>query len=144
MTKILTRRGIVLIVMPLFLIFLQIFIRFILHKDLNTLGITFAALGVGQLFPFLYSDHFIINKVIGTKPLYLNQENTVVIKYETFQNIDNEQIEKVKNYIFGAIFFNLGLFMCVIYLGLIGHVFMHISLGIISCIITWILLIFKW
>jgi hypothetical protein len=70
MTRIFSRKGIILIIIPLFAIFLQGFLRFVLKLDFNTIGITLGALGVGQLLPFFYFDHFIANKILGIAPSY--------------------------------------------------------------------------
>jgi|GEM_PF-5323180 len=144
MKKLISRRGIVLIIIPLFTIFVQCFLRFVLKKDLNTIGITFAALGLGQLLPFLYFDHFIVNKVLNIKPQYSFEGNELNITYKTGQNINSEEIDSVKNWFYVAIIFNFVLFLCIIYLGLIGKIVWHIIFGIISCLISWYLLVFKW
>jgi len=144
MKKLITRKGIILVIIPLFTIFLQCFLRIILDKDLNTIGITFAALGLGQLLPFLYFDHFIVNKVLNIKPHYSFDKNEFKIIYKAGQNVNSEEIDSVKNWFYIAIFINLSLFLCVIYLGLAGKIVWHIIFGSISCLISWYLLVFKW
>ena len=70
MSKIFSKKGIILIIIPLFTLFLQGFIRFILKSDFNTIGITLGSLGIGQLLPFFYFDHFVANKLLGISPEY--------------------------------------------------------------------------
>ncbi len=64
MKKIISRKGITIVIIPLFAIFLQFFLRVILDKDFNTIGITLGALGLGQILPFFYFDHFVANKIL--------------------------------------------------------------------------------
>jgi len=143
MKKVISRKGIILIVIPIFAIFLQVFLRLILDKDLNTIGITFGALGLAQVLPFFYFDHFIANKVLGVSPEYDDQPDQLSIVYKLSKNIPKEDIEKIKNLFILAIFFNLGLFIVTVYLGLTERIFLHILFGALSCIVSWYLLVFK-
>ena len=144
MSKLISRKGIVLIVIPLFTIFIQGFIRYIMKLDFNTIGITFGALGLGQIFPFFYFDHFIANKVLGISPTYVTDEKELKIIYKLTSNItDTGKIDDLKNLFFISIFVNLTLFTVILYLGFTGHIFWHIFFGVISCFSSWYLLIYK-
>lgn len=143
MTKILSRKVIILIIIPLFAIFLQGFLRYVLKLDFNTIGITLAAVGVGQLLPFCYFDHLVANKILGISPHYKTMKGELQITYKASSNIKDKDIEAIQNLILIAIFFELALFIITIYLGLSGYILYHIILGSFTCIISWYLLIFK-
>ena len=143
MKKILTRKGAVLIIIPSFIVFLQVMFRLTAGQDLNTIGITLGALGLGQIIPFLYFDHFIINKVLGIKPVYSYDSNELSITYKLQSNIIAEDIESSKNYLFAATFCSLGLFLVILYLGLNKIIIPHIIFGVISCSVSWYILVFK-
>jgi len=144
MTNSALRKIIVLVVIPLFAIFIQFFLRMILETDFNTIGITLGTLGIGQLLPFLYFDHFITNKVFGIKPSYEVKSDEISIKYKmTTQSLDEKKIDKLKNQFILAIIFNLALFLIVIYLGVKGEILWHIVFGAISCLTSWYLLVYK-
>ncbi|QNA42677.1 hypothetical protein [Lacibacter sediminis] len=144
MNKLISRRGIILIIIPLFVVFLQGFLRFVLKHDFNTLGITLGALGLGQMLPFFYFDHFIANKVLAVAPSYKMNTDELQISYKVKGNVNPEEIDKVKNWFIIAMFVSLALFLITIYLGLSGEIEWHVFFGGLSCIISWILLVFKW
>lgn len=140
-----SRKGVVLIVVPLFCIFLQVFLRLILKKDLNTIGITLGSLGLGQLLPFFYFDHFVANKLLGITPSYQMTNDSFTINYKIRSGVEitQEVVDRLKNLFMVATFFNLGLFLVIVYLGITQHIGLHIFFGLISCVISWYLLIFK-
>jgi hypothetical protein len=144
MNQIFTKKGIVLIGLPLFTIFTQLFIRLILGKDFNTIGITLGSLGVGQLFPFIYFDHFVANKILGINPKYEMKNGKFVVNYELKSNYsNNKEIDEIKNILYFAIFLNLALFMVTVYFGITGNILLHTIFGLISCLVSWYFLIFK-
>lgn len=143
MSKLLSRKGIILILLPVFVIILQSFLRLVLKLDFNTIGITLASLGLGQLLPFCYFDHFIANKIMGISPTYKTDKNQLQITYKTKANVPVEEIDSLKNLFLIAIFLNLLLFLVTIYAGSQGYICLHIIFGLISCIISWYLLVFK-
>lgn len=138
-----TRKGIVLLIIPLFIIFVQIFIRVILKKDINTIGITLSALGLGQILPFFYFDHFIANKILGIAPDYDFADEKMTITYKLCTNVEKSAVDSIKNDFMVAIFLNLVLFMLTVYFGLAEEITLHIIFGSICCIVSWYLLIFK-
>lgn len=140
-----TRKGITLVVIPLFALFLQVFLRLILNKDLNTIGITLGALGLGQILPFFYFDHFVANKLLGIVPKYrfINGEFQITYQIQQGNNINESQIDSLKNWFILAIFLNLCLFLVIVYFGLCGKILLHTVFGVVSCSISWYLLIFK-
>jgi hypothetical protein len=141
-----SRKGIILIVIPVFALFLQIFLRLILKKDLNTVGISLGALGLGQILPFFYFDHFVANKILGISPEFNIENDELLVKYKVKKNatISEGEIEKVKNTFVIAVFLNLTLFLCIVYFGLTGDIMLHTLLGLVSCIISWYLIVFKY
>lgn len=143
--KIFSGKGIVFIILPLFTIGLQLFIRIILDKDWNTIGITFAALGLGQIFPFLDFNHFIRSKILSIAPEYKDNNGSIEISYRLFQKkpIKNDEIEKLKTQFLIALLLNLILYLLTIWLGVMDYIFFHIVLGLICCIVSWYLIIFK-
>lgn len=143
--SLISRKGIIVIVIPVFALFLQIFLRLILKKDLNTIGISLGALGLGQILPFFYFDHFVANKILGISPEFSLQNDELLVKYRIKQSatIQDGEIEKVKNLFTIAVFLNLALFLSVVYFGLIGDILLHTVLGLISCSISWYLIVFK-
>ncbi|WP_228237260.1 hypothetical protein [Allomuricauda sp. M10] len=144
MTDSILRKVIVLVLIPVFAIFVQFFLRMILGTDFNTIGITLGTLGIGQLLPFLYFDHFITNKIFGLKPTYDIKQNEVSIKYKmSVQSLDSTKIDGLKNQFLLVIFLNLALFLVIIYLGVKGEIVWHTIFGGISCLSSWYLLIFK-
>ncbi len=88
MKKLLSRAGIVLVIFPLTVLLLQIMFRLAFGKDLNTIGITLGAMGLGQLFPFLYFDHFVANKVLGIRPSYEVKNSELIITYKVNPKIE--------------------------------------------------------
>ena len=143
MSNLISRKGVILIIIPLFAVFLQFFIRTILCLDFNTIGITLGALGLGQMLPFLYFDHFIANKVLGLDPNYELKPAEFTVKYKLSSNIESNDIDKFKNLFMAAIFFNLALFLVTVYFGIKGEIILHIIFGSFSCLISWYLLVFK-
>lgn len=144
--KILSRKRVVLIGVPLFALFIQGFVRFVLKTDFNTIGITLGSIGLGQLLPFMHFDHFVANKLLGTKAKEVKVENVEVrllYKVESGVNLDIEKIETTKSLFTWAIITCLGLFFIIVYLGIRGYVFWHIFLGSVICIVAWYLLIFR-
>ena len=145
MSKLISKKGIVIFVIPIFALFLQVFLRLILDKDLNTIGITLGALGLGQILPFFYFDHFVANKILGIAPKFniLDNEFQVVYKMRPSSGITEKEIENLKNWFVIAVFLNLALFIIIIYLGLTGKIILHTLFGVLSCVVSWYLLIFK-
>ena len=143
MKKLLSRAGIVLVIFPLTVLLLQIMFRLAFGKDLNTIGITLGAMGLGQLFPFLYFDHFVANKVLGIRPSYEVKNSELIITYKVNPKIEASEIEEVKNIVIAVTFLSLGLFMVIVFFGLRGDIFLHTTFGIISCFISWYILVFK-
>jgi hypothetical protein len=145
MAKVFSRKGIILIVIPLFTLFLQGFIRFILKSDFNTIGITLGSLGLGQLLPFFYFDHFVANKLLGISPEYKFENETLQVVYRVVPGVEIKQdkINALKNWYITVIFLNLALFLIIVYLGIIEKIAFHILLGALSCFLSWYLLIFK-
>ncbi|MCE7057148.1 hypothetical protein LZF95_20880 [Algoriphagus sp. AGSA1] len=141
--KLFSKKGIIIIVIPLFAIFLQLFLRYILGKDFNTIGITLGALGLGQILPFFYFDHFVANKILGITPNYEYSNGKLCVTYDVTTNIPKEDIDKLKNLFIIAIFLNLGLFLITVYFGLTDKILLHTIFGTISCFVSWFLLIFK-
>lgn len=143
--SLISRKGIIVIVIPIFALFLQVFIRIILNKDLNTIGISLGALGLGQILPFFYFDHFVANKILGISPEFNVQNDELLIKYKIKRNtsITEGEIDKIKNLFVIAIFLNLALFLGIVYFGLTGYILLHTILGIFSCFISWYLIVFK-
>ncbi|GGH09172.1 hypothetical protein [Mucilaginibacter phyllosphaerae] len=143
MKKIISKKGIILIIIPAFAIFLQFFLRIIMKKDFNTIGISLGGLSLGQLLPFFHFDHFISSKVLGINPHYKFEHGKFIISYDTSANVKPEEIESIKNIFIIAIFINLALFLIIIYLGLTNHIILHTLFGLISCVVSWYLLIYK-
>jgi hypothetical protein len=141
--KLLSKKGVILVIIPLFVIFTQAFVRYILNKDFNTVGITFGALGLGQLIPFIYFDHFITNKVLNIAPAYDLNNKKLIITYDLVSNVDSGKIESVKNLFFAAVFVSLGLFLVTVYLGVTNQIGWHLAFGVCNCLISWYLLFFK-
>lgn len=143
MKKLTSRKGIIIIIIPLFAVFLQFFLRKVLDHDFNTIGITLAALGLGQILPFFYFDHFVANKILGISPEYNYSENKFSVVYQLKNNIPIEEIESVKNLFVIAVFVNLALFLVTLYCGLEGLIILHTIFGAICCFISWFLIVFK-
>ena len=141
--KLISRKGVVTIIIPLFAIFIQAFIRFILDKDFNTIGITLGALGLGQMLPFFYFDHFVANKVLSVAPTYNTSGRKLVISYDLKFTIEQGEIERMKNLFIIGIFLSLGLFFVTVYLGLTDHIGWHLLFGSMNCVISWYLLLFR-
>ncbi len=145
MKKVLTRKGIVLIVIPLSLIFLQLFVRFLIKSNISYIGITLGALGIGQLCPYLYFDHLILNKAFSLQPDYKTEPGKLILEYsvQVAESFDKTKFELLKNLYILSIFLTGALFLFTIYFGLTGSEGIHVLLGVIICIYTWYLLIFK-
>jgi hypothetical protein len=67
-------------------------------KDFNTIGITLGSLGLGQLLPFFYFDHFVANKLLGINPTYKVEDGTLVISYAAKPGIEVDQ-QAVDNFL---------------------------------------------
>jgi hypothetical protein len=143
MNKLISRKGITIVIIPLFAVFLQFFLRVILHKDFNTIGITLGALGLGQILPFFYFDHFVANKILGITPAYEFGVGKFSVTYELSAHISREEIDGLKNLFIIAIFFNLALFLVTVYCGLTDRILLHTIFGPIICCVSWFLIIFK-
>ncbi|MEK7254957.1 MAG: hypothetical protein AAB316_09445 [Bacteroidota bacterium] len=143
MKKLISRKGIVLILIPFFVIFLQAFIRYVLGKDFNTIGITLGALGLGQILPFVYFDHFVANKIFNISPSFAAKGDKFIITYKAGVKVGIEDIEGMKNLTYVAIFVNLMLFVMTVYFGLIQLTLLHIISGSLCCLLSWGVIFYK-
>lgn len=143
MKKIISRKGIVIVIIPLFAVFLQFFLRMVLHKDFNTIGITLGALGLGQILPFFYFDHFVANKILGITPEYEFAPGKFTVSYELTAHISKDEVDGLKNLFILAIFLNLALFLVTVFCGLTDRLILHTIFGAICCCVSWFLIIFK-
>ena len=64
-------KAVILIGIPVFIIFLKIFIKMVTGSPLyDQVGVTLSSMAIGQIFPFIVFDTLLIGKVISTTTDY--------------------------------------------------------------------------
>ena len=124
---------------PIFVIFLQVFLKFLCDVDLTTnLGITIGAIGLGQIFPFIAFENLLLTKIFRLKEEPQLTTGGFKVEYTIEQISTNRSIDKMKGMAFGILLLSIVLFMVVVTMSSYEQsIFWRVGLGIVNCIITW-------
>ena len=134
----LTIKSIVAIGIPLTAVCIQALLRYAMDINFNSMGITLSAIGIGQIFPFIIFENFLLSKVFGIKEeANFAGEGKISIIYtmENKGNTNNIKDIRLLSYVFFLI--NIILFILTIILNLKGEIYLHLLTGAISCLLTW-------
>jgi hypothetical protein len=133
-----TTKSVVAIAIPLTIVAIQGLIRYSADKDFSSIGITLSSIGIGQIFPFIVFENFLLGKIFGLKEEAAFTGDgmiTIVYKTENKGNLNLLKEIRLMAYIFFLV--NIVLFISTIILNLKGHIWSHILTGMLSCLISW-------
>jgi hypothetical protein len=142
--KWLSHKWIRVIALPLFAVFLQAILRFSANHDFNTVGITLASIGLGQLLPFIMFDHLLVNRVFKPKTKITSNSPGKIefnVELSEIQGDLTEHVGKQGSMFLIAALISLLLFSIVILLGIKGFIITHILLGLGSCVASWLIIL---
>ena len=133
------------IVVPAFVIFLQIFIKNICGADFTpNLGITIGAIGLGQIFPFIAFENLLFGKVLNLKKSLSTTGNSFTIQYSFEQIANDSRMENIKALALGLLFLSIAIFMIIVYMSVNdAPTYQRVSLGLMNCIISWSFILSK-
>jgi hypothetical protein len=129
MDKIISRRMLNSLLIPMTVTFIQMFFKYLLEKESGYIGISLSAIALGQIFPYISYDHLMINKVMSYKPEHTQLKTELKTTYKPSSLISIDKIEKLKiltNILFIGI---LVIFIVTTGLGLKGDICYHNCLG---------------
>lgn len=130
---------------PLFVIFLQVFLKIVCGADFTTnLGITIGAIGLGQIFPYIAFENLLVSKIIHLKTNHEMTEKGFTVQYffEQVNNIPN--LDKIKAYAFSILLLSISIFMIIVVMSANEQpVIYRIGLGSLNCGISWLFILSK-
>ena len=121
------------------------FIKMMVGADpTSNLGVTLAAIGLGQMFPMLVFENFLMSKVLSLGSEYQHQSNGVTVKYVLRPSTRaSDQIASIKNIMVLLFLVYIAIFMITVYMSTSGFsLWQPITLGAINCGISWSLIIY--
>jgi hypothetical protein len=59
------KRFIQAILMPAFVLIIQLFFRFLFEKEMFGIGISLSAIAIAQIFPYLFFDNLVLLKIFS-------------------------------------------------------------------------------
>jgi len=146
--KILNTRTILITFLPLFAVFINLFLRYLLgYNYLDGMGYSMSAIAIGELYPFSIFENILIGKLLEFKPIYEIKKGKVIATYNlelTFNKKDevSNYIEKVKFWTYILCIFCTILFLFSIFYDLKGYKNWSILLGVINVFTVWLYLVF--
>ena len=96
-TNVLYKRCIQAIVMPIVVLMIQLLFKFLLDKEITSIGVSLGAIALGQIFPYLFFDNLIMLKVFSMSAQFENIENKLINSYEFKIKKDSNGINTLKN-----------------------------------------------
>lgn len=97
MNPTIAKRTIQAIVMPLFILFLQLFFKVLFNKEITTVGISLASIGIAQIFPYMFWDNLILLKVTTLLPTSEKDSGVLKLGYNFTVTKGMDQINTLKN-----------------------------------------------
>lgn len=85
----LTTKSIIAIAIPLTTIGIQWLLRDLAKSEFNSIGITLASIGIGQIFPFIVFENFLLSKVFSLKEEKVISNNQLILTYKVESNDKN-------------------------------------------------------
>lgn len=136
--KYLTTKSLIAIGIPLTVIAIQALIRISADKDFNGIGITLSSIGIGQIFPFIIFESFLLSKIFGLKEesQYIS-DGKIAMTYKIENKADLTTIKEIRLLSYGFFLLIILLFITTIVLNLKGEIGYHILTGLLSCILAW-------
>ena len=138
-TKYLTVRSLISIAIPLTIVILQALVRYSADKDFDTIGITLSSIAMGQIFPYIIFESFLLGKVFGLKEeSQFLADGKLSLTYQ-MENKDSvvSNIKKIRLLSYFFFLITLLLFIITIILNFKGEIAFHILTGFLSCIVIW-------
>ena len=137
------KRFIQAFLMPFFVLLIQLFFRFLFEQQIWGVGISFAAIALAQMFPYLFIDNLILLKVYSLGAKYDGIENNLVTKYTFEIKKTSKQIQTLKNITIALFVLILALFIVTLGLAFKTNYYNYNNLtGGFSVILSMLYLIF--
>jgi hypothetical protein len=133
----LTTKAFAAMFVPLGIVLIQALLRYAMNEDFDSLGITLSSIGIGQIFPVIIFENFLLSKVFGIKEEIIQDGGTTSIVHKLEQKEVTSSIKDIRLYSYIVLLINLLLFMLTIILNLKGNACLHIVTGCLSCLVTW-------
>jgi hypothetical protein len=141
--QVFVKRSIQAIGMPAFVLLFQWFFKFLFDEKFKGLGISFASIGIAQIFPYLFHDNLILLKVVSLAHKSMSNTSSLSTTYEFNVKKDNDKIITLKNLTMFIFIVILSLFL--ITLGLTYKMpdsSIHIWTGIFCAVLSLLYIIF--
>jgi hypothetical protein len=111
------KRFIQAVMMPAFVVGIQLFFKFLFEKENIGIGIPLAATAIAQIFPYIFNDNLIILKIFGLSTEFKATKNSLALNH-TFQvQANKEQVSLLKNLTIFLFVIILSLFIITLGLG---------------------------
>lgn len=111
------KRFIQAVMMPAFVVSIQLFFRFLLGKEIFGVGISLSAVALAQIFPYLFFDNLILLKVYSLSTKF-EEENSELLTRHTFTiKKKSSQILELRNLTIFLFIVILALFIVTLGLG---------------------------
>lgn len=81
---------------PFLVLSFQLFIKWYNNIDISYVGISLAAIAMGQMLPFALYDHFMLTKVFIIKSVTKANKTAVNVDYQMIMQRDSEEIDRLR------------------------------------------------
>jgi hypothetical protein len=132
----LTTKSIIAIAIPLTTIGIQWLLRDLAKSEFNSIGITLASIGIGQIFPFIVFENFLLSKVFSLKEEKVISNNQLILTYKVESN-DKNNLKDIRLLSYLFLLINILLFIATVSFSLQGNFKLHLLTGFISCGLAW-------